>query len=450
MGRLLISNLRTDEMTGPLTRLAPGLRHSVAHQAHRTLWCLRAGDILVFPTQPTPGFVRYLCDTIGVDSSSFHIVVPPPGQWGTDLLYPDRVADEDFVRELRHLVEEEGVDQVLPYHFERTSARLLESVGLAAHAPGYEFFVQGGSEIVNSKAVFRALAAGAGVPIAEGTTVATLAEAEATIWQLLSRYRSLILKQDLEVAGLGNEILSMRDGLPPAGAPRVELVANRAQLTIYLRNRWEWLTQGGRRKLIVERYHAGSVPCYVEMTVHERGTRLEGRGNMRMNPVLNGHAVPGDGAREREFAELIRHAHRLCDVLRAIGYRGPLTVDAIITPEGDVFVSEVNCRQGGSTHLHELGRRFYGTDYLEQAVLNEERKKAFPPLTEFVARLESEGVGYQPATKEGVVVTVGDLDPRQGLGEYCVIARTQKMAADLENAVARIAALADTGGGPGS
>jgi hypothetical protein len=438
MGRLLISNLRTDDMVGGIESVPRELRSRVAHQAYRTLWCVRAGDVIVLPVPPEVRFLEYLCGITGVDPTSFRIVIPPPGLSGTDLLYEDRMTDKGFVRELSEIVAREDVDEVLPYHFDRTTARLLLSVGLGNRASGLSFIAQGGGETVNSKAVFRAIAAGADVPTAEGTTVRALREAEKVIWDLLSCHGSLILKQDLEVAGLGNEIISVRHGLSPVGARRVEHVADREELCGYLRGRWDWLTRQGAARLVVERYYPDSLPLYVEMSILDREDRLDGYGEMRMDPILNGHIVPGYRSHDEEFAELTTSSRKLCRVLRTMGYRGPLSVDAIVTPDGRLLVSEVNCRQGGPTHIHELGRKIFGPGYLTDAVLSEDRKKRLPPLDGFVAELDRAGIHYDSARKEGVVVTLGDVGPRKGFGEYCVIGPTASTVEELERQVARI------------
>jgi hypothetical protein len=438
MGRLLISNLRTDDMVGGIESVSRELRSRVARQAYRTLWCVRAGDVVILPVPPEVRFLEYLCGITAVDPASVRVVVPPPGRSGTDLLYEDRMTDNGFIRELTEIVAREGVDEVLPYHFDRATARLLLSVGLGDRAPGLGFIAQGGGETVNSKAVFRAIAAGADVPTAEGTTVRALREAEKVIWDLLSCHGSLILKQDLEVAGLGNEIISMRDDMRPVGARRVEHVKDREELCGYLRDRWDWLTRQGAARVVVERYYPDSVPLYVEMSILDHEDRLDGYGEMRMDPILNGHIVPGYRSHDDAFAELTTSSHRLCRVLRTMGYRGPLSVDAIVTPDGRLLVSEINCRQGGPTHIHELGRKIFGPGYLTDAVLSEDRKKRLPPLGEFVTELDREGIHYDPARKEGVVVTLDDVGPGKGFGECCVIGPTASRVEELESRVARL------------
>jgi hypothetical protein len=99
--------------------------------------------------------------------------------------------------------------------------RLLTAV------PGHAFLSQGGGLLVNSKATFRAIAAGASVPLAVGTVCPDRCSAENAIVEMMADGEPIILKHEYFSSGKGNEILSPRDGVRPIGASRVVIAAGR-------------------------------------------------------------------------------------------------------------------------------------------------------------------------------------------------------------------------------
>ena len=76
------------------------------------------------------------------------------------------------------------------------------------------------------------------------------------------------------MGGFGNEVLSPVDGVRPTGALRVVVLSDRRAVEEYLSERWEWLTDGRRNRLIVERYFPDSVPLYVEFLLSDSGVDL--------------------------------------------------------------------------------------------------------------------------------------------------------------------------------
>ncbi|MFD3547921.1 peptide ligase PGM1-related protein [Streptomyces sp. NPDC058655] len=439
MPTLIISNQRTEEMVGDLDLLTPEYRRYVGNQAQRMAWLLGEGDVLVLPVAADEHFLRYVTERLGVDRSSVQVLVPPQGRFGEGVLSRDRLGDEAFVRELRDAVASHGVDRVLPFHFDSTVAGLTRALGLDGATPGFGFLDQSGGRLLNSKATFRALAGGTGVPVPRGGVFSEQGDAADFLWdRLLGRGRPAILKQDFHVAGFGNEIVSPVPGIDPIGAQRAVVAADRGQLDKYLTDRWHWLTDGGRNTVVIEDYVPQSVPIYAELRVEETGVEFTGHGEMRMKPVLNGLIVPAPSADLAAFPDFLRAARQLCAPLHAVGYRGIVSIDAIVTPDGNILINEFNCRTGGSTHIHRIGERVVGGDYFEDRVLVELRRCSFPGFTATVEALAAAGLGYDHTTRTGVLITVDDGSQDGGFGEYCVVGESLHHAEALEERVTRL------------
>ncbi|MFH8534729.1 peptide ligase PGM1-related protein [Streptomyces tendae] len=404
-------------------------------------WCLQDGDAIVLPMPVSEEFLRYVTATLGIARDSVRVLVPPPGRLGEGVLSQDRLTDEDFLTALRESVQAHGIDNILPFHFDSSVAELTRELGLDKATPGFGFLDQSGGRLLNSKSTFRALAGGTGAPVPPGGVFSSRKEAETFLWErLLSQGQPAILKQDFHVAGFGNEIVSPSSGIDPLGALRTVTAESRTDLDAYLTERWPWLTDGGRNHVVIEQYLPESTPIYAEVRIEEHGVEFTGHGEMRMKPVLNGLIVPAPSAELPAFAGFLNAVHRLCRPIHAMGYRGIVSIDAIVTPDRNILINEFNCRTGGSTHIHRIGERIVGDGYFEERVLVELRRCTFPDFATTVQALSDQGLAYDPATRTGVLITVDDNSASGGFGEYCVVARDAEHARELENAVADLLA----------
>uniref|UniRef100_UPI002F91B0CB preATP grasp domain-containing protein n=1 Tax=Streptomyces anthocyanicus TaxID=68174 RepID=UPI002F91B0CB len=439
MSTLIISNQRTEEMVGDLELLDPEYRLYVGNQAQRMAWCLSRDNVLVLPIPVPEEYLRYVTAMLGIPRESVQVLVPPAGRLGEGVLSRDRLTDEGFLTALRTAVQAHGVDTVLPFHFDSSVAELTRTLGLDKEIPGYGFLDQSGGRLLNSKSTFRALAGGTGAPVPLGGVFSAQKEAEAFLWErLLSQGQPAILKQDFHVAGFGNEIVAPYAGVDPLGAQRAVVAATRADLGTYLTERWPWLTDGGRNHVVIEQYIPEAAPIYAEVRIEEHGVEFTGHGEMRMKPVLNGLIVPAPSAELPAFPGFLEAVQRLCKPIHAMGYRGIVSIDAIVTPDRNILINEFNCRTGGSTHIHRIGERVVGDDYFEQRVLVELRRCTFPPFAATVRALNEHGLAYDSGTRTGVLITVDDNSPSGGFGEYCVVARDAEHAHELEKAVAEL------------
>ncbi|MFJ3825565.1 preATP grasp domain-containing protein [Streptomyces nodosus] len=435
MPKLIVSNQRTDEMIGDLGTLPPEYRRYVAGQAQRMVWLAEPGDVFVLPVELDEEFLSYVARLKGIDRASWTVVVPPVGRLGEDVLSRDRLEDAEFVTRLRSVVRAHDVRTILPFHFDRVSVRLARALGLDERTPGFAFAAQSGTNMLNSKAAFRALAVGHGIPVPHGTVTDDRAEAEEFVWQALDAGQPVIIKQDFHVGGIGNEIVSPVPGIRPIGATGTEVITDRAALTAHLDRRWTHYTGPHRGRAVLEHYTPESPAIYSELLVTDDGVRLVGHGEMRMKPVINGLIVPAPSERLAAFAAFLDDSRRLSETLRRMGYRGSLSVDAIVTPEEQVLVNEINGRVVGSAHIHRIGEELVGEDYTSARVLIEKRRVAFPDFRTTLDKLVAAGLAYDRSRRTGVVVTVHDNARTGGFGGSCLIARDDVAARALEEEV---------------
>ncbi|GIH98200.1 preATP grasp domain-containing protein [Planobispora takensis] len=432
MATLIISNC-TEEIVGDLAELSDEMKKAFGWGAQRLLWYAQEGDVVILPAEPDPAFLGYVVATTGVPASSLSILVPPPGVLGGDLLSPDRLADEGFREELRKVAAERTIDGVIACYADISIPELVTSVGIDGALPGCAFIAEGGNVLVNSKAVFRAVAAGAGIPIAPGVVTGNRHHAERTINGLLGDGYDVMVKREFGGGGFGNEILSPAPGVQAAGAPNVVVLPDEAAVAGYLEERWEWLTGGKGDRLVIERFFPGSVTVYAEFDATGDGCELRGSGEIMMDPIAVGEIVPPVSVSPQALATLVEEGRRLCDLFRLMGYRGNICADAILTRDGQIVFTETNGRLTASTHLHvNVARRIVGEEHRDERVLLERGRvlkgTSFPEALE---RLYASGLAYDPDTRLGVLFT-GDYVPINGNITYTIVARGVESARDIE------------------
>jgi pre ATP-grasp domain-containing protein/pheganomycin biosynthesis PGM1-like protein len=429
MAKLVIGSWGTTrEMAG----MSPeGLRHA-GSQGQRMLWCAEAGDVIVLPIHPDPAFLSYATGLMGFDAASVDVVVPPPGRGG-EVLTRDRVEDAAFLAELRDRVRDRGADSVTTFYFDDPVNWLVRQVGLDKGTAGFGFVDQGGNELLNSKVVFRMLAAGTSLPVPDGIVTETAADAVDFVWELLRSGRSAIVKQDTGSAGAGNEILTPAAGVDAIGAEHHFVFTDRAALAEHVASRWLWYTEQDRRPAVLEEYIPDCDPIWGEAEITDDSVRLLGHGRIRLRPICEGVIIPvPPEARTEPFHAFLGHLEALATTLQGIGYRGMVNIDAILTPDGRTLFNELNGRWGGSTHLFTIGERIVGGGYLEDRCLVERRGNSFASFSSAQQTLVDNGLAYDPATRTGVIITVYGTRPDGTGGEACIIGENLEAAERME------------------
>jgi Pre ATP-grasp domain/PGM1 C-terminal domain len=422
MPRILIGNCFTDEVAGDPRLLPTAHLQTAAASAQLLIWFAKAGDIVVLPCEPEREHVDYVTTLTGTDPASLHLLVPPAGIVGTDLLTADRLADPEFRAALTDAIAGREISEVVTLTPEASVVELARDLGFLDKVAGHEFIGQGGGRLLNSKAIFRAVAAGSGVPLPEGGVCTNKVEAEILIEHLFAKGYSVMLKRDYACGGAGNEIVSQVGGFQPVGAERVVVLADRAAVRTYLDERWDWVTNERRFPAVIERYVPGSRGIFVEFTVTDDGPVFSEHGEMLSAPTANAQVIPSPALPPRALPELVAAGGRLCESLRMLGFRGQFCADAIVTETGEVLFTEYNGRITGSTHIYTvIGRELVGPDYANDRVLVEYCGWQVPSYQAAVERLAESGLAFDRGSRTGVVL-VKAFSQADGTVRYCAIA----------------------------
>ncbi|MEU8926940.1 peptide ligase PGM1-related protein [Kitasatospora sp. NPDC048545] len=436
MTTLCIANNRTEEMVGDLTGMTPLEQRFAGCGAQRMLWWAEDGDVLVLPWGPDPEYLAYVTGLTGVRADSLTFVIPPAGAEGDQMLTTDRLADPGFRAELRRVLEGRTVEEVLAISPNGAVAELADALGVAHAMPGQPFAAQGGNALVNSKAGFRAVAAGTGVPIPPGRVAGSPAEVEAAVEDLLAQGHSVMVKVEFQAGGFGNEVLTRDERVDTAaGAERVVPLPDRAAVAAYVAGRWAWLTGGRGQRVVVERYFTDSVALYAQFVIDDTAVVLAGCGEMVMQPVVVGEITPPVTPDAEAVAEMVAQGAKLCEALRVIGYRGTVSADAVLTPKGEIRFHETNGRLTGSSHLHDAYfGRLLRAEHRDSRYILELAGLKVPSFARAVAAIGEAGLAFDPETGTGVLYSC-DFAPADGSVMYCTVAETPEAARALEAAL---------------
>lgn len=384
----------------------------------RVIWFAREGDLVVLSDTPDPRFLAYATSFTGVDPASLHILIPPVGAFGGQLLDPESLTGEEFVRAVRDVLSEGGLGQVEEIFALWPSAhvaRFATALGVEDRFAGTEFFAQGGGELGNNKATFRALAAGAGVPIPTGAVCRSEREAVVATAALLEKSGAVMVKQAHNGAGVGNQLL-LRDvslASDHVGARHIHQLDGdgREAIEAYWRQRWDWASAQNRFSVVIEEFAPEAVSVYSEHYVADDETRPTEMGTLLyVGRRLSHQIVPLRDVDETIRAQLLAGGTRLAEAYRTLGYRGHLSADAVVTTGGRVIFTEVNAQVSGSLHIYQvIAHRIVETDVAPQRSVVEYHVPptwAVPDFDAFLTAVDELGCDYDPATRTGVIVSM--------------------------------------------
>ncbi|MGY1495101.1 preATP grasp domain-containing protein [Streptomyces sp. QTS52] len=407
----------------------------------RVVWFAQDDDIVVLPTAPEESFLRYVTAMTGTRRSSLHIVVPPTDSGRSETLSGATLTDGRLLAEIRSALAGRPITGILPLWPGASVARLATALGVPAALPGHAFVEQGGGALLNSKTAFRAIAAGAGAGLPQGRVCADQGDAVEAVWELVGSGHVAILKKDYMSGGAGNEIVSAVPGLTPVGAKRVVVAADHDAVRRYLKDRWNWLTDDDRHLFVVERYFPESVACFAEFLITDDVIAFGGHGEMLSEPVTTKQIIPPAHVPPDLLEELTRQGRQLCEPLQRMGYRGRLSADAIVTPDGELLFTEYNGRITGSTHVYSVfGDGIVGSNYTKDRVLFEgfwPKGWSVPSFDAAIERLHDAGLAYDPDTRTGVIISSA-FDRRDDTLLHCVVAESLPTAHDVEQRLARL------------
>ncbi|MFJ2638729.1 MULTISPECIES: peptide ligase PGM1-related protein [unclassified Streptomyces] len=385
----------------------------------RLFWFARPGDLLALCCEPDAAFVEYALAHTGVKREELTVLVAPAGAWGERLLDPSSLTASAFVEQVRAVLgpaETDSVSEVFALWPSAAVARLADALGVADRFPGAAFFGQGGGEIGNNKANFRALAAAAGVPILPGRVCRSRAEATEATGALLERSVSgaVVVKQAHNGAGVGNQLLVREPemAVDHVGARHLHHLAPGPDgIAAYWAERWPWASGNDRWPVVVEEFAPGADSVYSEHYATDAGTRATEMGRLLyVGRRLSHQVVPLDGVTEPVRAALLDGGARLAEVYRAFGHRGHLSADALVLPDGAVVFTEVNAQVSGSLHIYQSIAHgivdIAATPARQVVEYHVPPTWAVPSFSAFLAALDELGLAYDPAARTGVIVSM--------------------------------------------
>ncbi|MCZ4119898.1 hypothetical protein [Streptomyces sp. H39-S7] len=417
--QLVIGNATTEYTYGRSLDSFPTKTLNTRHaESARTAWLLRDGDAMVTERPLTDGFAAYLGRTLGLDLDSITFLTHDKEASGSQFLDGASLLEPGLVKQLSDVV---GPDwKVVPYIHDRTIATLGRRLGLDDRA-NPPFFAQGGSDIFNSKAFFRAWTSGLGAPVAAGQVTRNRAATAQAVAELLPVTGSVIVKQDFSASGYGNVLFTTDGDTPGIGVSGTHVVDDGVgvdELFALLSESFPAVDQvrdfpDGLRpcEAVVEVYYANSLTFYSEVDIPEPDAEptVLNWGLMRMEPTWNGFVIPSPDLSGTAEAEMLSWSVEMAAYLQRTGYRGLLNCDSILTPDGRMLFSEVNARVGGCTHVHHAAARLLGDDYLRHYTL---RTRNNLPCADFTALAkiidDDDLLGSGPAGGCGALLLVDD------------------------------------------
>lgn len=394
-------------------------KRDVSGSIQRILWFARDGDLVVLPTAPDPSFMRHVTSLTGVDLESLRLHIAQGALTESALL-------SDVAKDLR------DVSEVWPMCPSLEVARFARELGIADLLPGSRFMAQGGGALANSKAHFRALAAGAGVNIPFGEVCCTERHAATVLAEVIERHGAAVVKQAHNSSGNGNQIVA-KNMLETShiGARHLRTLGSGPDaVAAYWADRWEWASASGRFPVVVEELVANAKSVYSEHYVGNDRTWPTGTGVLDYSKrTLRKQIVPlhATAVGEDAYNSLVRQGSALAEVYRAVGYRGFLSADALIDPSGDVWFTEVNAQVSGSLHLYGVV-----ASQVADAMSVPERTVAeydvpaqwhVAGIDDFLAAAYKSRCVFDPIERTGVIVTTAPPanDPKSDKFMFCVV-----------------------------
>jgi hypothetical protein len=315
----------------------------------RILWFVRPGDTILASTEPDHDFAQYVHQTLGYPSLTPAIVLSG-GRFDGKFLDPITVL-EHFTSHTH------AYDDVVAFWPGSWLADLISLTARAADCQQHTFFRSGGGELLNSKAGFRLLAAGLGLPLPDGAVCHTPDAMRRVLHQFITAGQTAVVKRSHAAAGTGNEIITPGNycNLQTAGGRHLSTAATSDEVSRYVSQRWPWASEDDRHPVVVEEFVPNSTSIYIEYILAEHGLSSAVCGELRYRDRwLVEESVPLD-ATNHPVDRLRTASQAYAQFVWQLGYRGPLGLDAVHQPStGRVVFTEANTRVSGSTHLYQV------------------------------------------------------------------------------------------------
>ncbi|NEA54242.1 hypothetical protein G3I60_08760 [Streptomyces sp. SID13666] len=366
-------------------------------QAPREIWLARPGDVLLTPVPLSPAFIRYACSVLDMPIDAIGVLTVPDVAGAA---MADTVRSTRALTSLRDLVAQRPGYRLLPTALDSATVALaaeldipISPYDLSTRAAGPDAVAV--TALLNTKAGFRTAAQDLGMRLPDGQ-LCDGSRLPAVARELIGAYQDIVVKPDRSAGGHGLRFISGRD-LPLAAEPAAG----------------QW---------VVEEYlaHCRSVSAQFHTGEHEPRMLFSGEMSTR-DGAFTGYRSPLADVPEYTVKKLERWGLDLGDYLAARGYRGPYSIDALVTRQGGLYATEANVRRTATTTPHAMITRLLPSSPTPAWLMGTRRADRVYTFPEAVDLLAAAGLAYDPGTGAGVLLYADD--PADGMSwRYAITA----------------------------
>lgn len=435
MAKVLISNVDNQYMTGDTSCWNYEYCHQSAMFAARLCWLADDNDIVVLPKKPSDEMINYMkrFKGNGWDNVKF---LSPPQQTDYPLpLGPDQLLNEEFVVNLKNLLSPAENWALFPYLYDPSIPVLQNLLGF--DHPHASFLSEGGAELLNDKKVYRAIAAGKGICLAQGSSVASCDALFREMNALMPVTGAVIIKQERHSSADGNIIVSELSNISMPGASNFIHVATPGEYKSLAEDIWQRFAHTPHASLVIEVYYQVSKILTAEFQVQSNKVTFLNFSEPRMSPTFSGLLFPAE-LNVYDAATFIAGATQLACATRDMGYLGRINIDGILTHDGQTIFNEFNGRIGGSSHIHDLCTQIISHDYTNHYHLVTNSKiKVNIRFADLLRKLDESHLSFNSEKKTGVIITAENI-AHVGAAEFLFVGRNKAESFSLEEKVKRL------------
>ncbi|MFJ5726878.1 preATP grasp domain-containing protein [Streptomyces paradoxus] len=406
--RTILANIVSDIMAENPT---DAYRRAMAAVTPRKLWQAEPGDCVVMLAPCTPAFREYVESVTGLDTSRVDIVAPDEVR-GVHALDVVRDLGAEHLLTARTELKPFVLDGPVLEFARRTGVRVLP----------YSRLPEDGTvdalRLINTKRGFREIAAGLGLPVADGGYAETADELALNLKEFLSSRAAAIIKTNRSSNGFGNTVIRS-DGPKTLQEQLTEALAGQTERDC------GW---------VYEEFLPFEATPSMEMSVDDSGTSYFYSCDQRtVNNAWTGMVTP---AEEGPYhPRLLEAARAIGGWLHDHGYRGIFDVDCGVHAGGYV-VTEANVRRTGGTYLEELARRMRPGDSPVHWRADVRPGTSTLDFAGAVAGLAAAGLA-DPSAGARALLTA-DTREVDGKWRYLVVGRDARSVAEAEQQVEQI------------
>lgn len=439
MPKLLIGNVYSEAVVGDVSKLPAFTRQAASVYAKRLAWLLEEDDILVLPSSPSKTMIDYISRIKNSKITSANFLPLSTNTDNSLILTSEILLGNKLINELKMRMADKTWEKI-PYIYSSSIVCFLNELNFShVELQKPNFMNQAGTNLLNSKSAFRALAA-VHIQIAPGNTCRSTQELYYVMRQQITNSGVIIIKKDFAANGEGNIAITLCDHLNYAGVREVIKLHDIDDITIEFSEKlWRSLIDSfGNNLIVVETYLPSQDTIYAEYYIgkNTEDCKLMNYGIVRMDEtqdaigkgVVNwiGFQIPGNLS-----ANIKQQFLDGCEILKqkllTLGYTGLINFDAIITEDNQVIFTEINGRLGGCSHIQPIAEKLMGKNYLETHSILTRNHLAINDLS-YAINVAEKLSGFNGS---GIVIMNEDMDNWKII-DYMVYAKLESCALALE------------------